>query len=202
MMNNKTRAFAMALSLVSAMTSSPTFSADALGYASKPEAANKADRNDRKSAEALVSELAKAGVFIVSENSKDKELAALASAFCNETPGANGLFAPLSTKANTSIMAICTSRVKTEAVVQNTLLHETGHAIQWCKSGKPNTLSDVKPLDWKTKEMTRTALAFASLGALEGAYHADHFQMEAEAQTFAETTSLLGASKAVAKACK
>lgn len=55
-----------------------------------------------------------------------------------------------------------------------------------------------KPLGWKLENFTANSLA--AVGTL--GYDNRQLSMEAEAFTFAETTSMLGAAKALAKECK
>mgnify|MGYP001589490513 CR=1 FL=1 len=189
----------LALSLA-AVPAVHTFAAapDQSGYATRPAAANKAERNDAASLDALFTALNDAGIAV----GADTTTPAIATV-CAAKPGLNAWFKPIPSAHNkgakTGFIAFCMNRInETQLDADQILRHEAAHVMQWCKSGKPDTEAKVRPLGLKLTELTRLGLAHAVIND----YGPNQLVLEAEAESLAQTTSLLGMAKSVKSHCK
>jgi hypothetical protein len=151
------------------------------GWATRPVSANKIERNDRASLSRLVNALSAANVALVYDDEGKTD-------YCL-SPYAHGKFVH---QGDEGLILLC-DNASLDDIVYDNLVHEVAHVIQWCANGK----SRVKALGWKHEDYTLTAVRFAT----QGQYTGKQFAIEAEAQSFAETTSLLGAAKTVEKYC-
>jgi hypothetical protein len=77
-----------------------------------------------------------------------------------------------------------------------TLKHELFHVVQWCAAGKPDSFENVPAIGWDIGNFTREAFHFAL-----NHYQSHEIMLEAEAQTFATTTSILGTAKTLQRYC-
>ena len=179
----------LALTLAAAPMAAP-FAAD---YATRPAAANKAERNDAKSLDALFTALNNAGIGI----GADTTTLAIATV-CAAKPGLNAWFKPIP-GTQKGFIAFCMNRINEKQLdLEQILRHEAVHVMQWCKSGKPGTEDKISPLGLKLTELTRLGLAHAVIND----YGPNQLALEAEAESLAQTTSLLGMAKSVKSHCK
>jgi hypothetical protein len=78
-----------------------------------------------------------------------------------------------------------------------TLKHEMFHIVQWCNSGKPSSIKEIEPMGWDVTDFTKNAFLHSAI-----AYEPEEIMIEAEANTFAQTTSILGVAKTLSRYCR
>jgi len=135
----------------------------------------------------LFAALAEAGVQVFRESgsSPSNPLARRVSSGCEANQNYVAWFSPLGVQ-HLGMIAIC--KKESDIPKERMLLHEVGHVLQWCDSGKPNDTESVRPLGSLGDVITYPYYAWAAHEYSKLPVH--RVLMESEAEWLANNQSV------------
>jgi hypothetical protein len=148
------------------------------------------ERNDGAAVNRLIGTLHDIGVVVLSDRVSE-DVAALCEGALADRHGAAAIF------DGTPTIVLCAETTGQEEVDEVvTFKHELMHVVQWCHAGRPDTMAEVGEIGWVLSDFTAEAFLYAMTH-----YERDEVLAEAEAQTFATSTSILGVAKTLQRYC-